>query len=801
MSRRLFVLLALLASTPSSYGAAADGNILDRRKAKENNKYEYDGIDIPEACHELKGNKLDKCMESWLTLSNTTFAVETTTVATAAPSLSSTKPLPQKQSLSPTSVAPASMAPTSTAPSSSPVLSPTVADALSASLPTEIANIMGLNTPPSTAPADGLGNGAIEGATSEATPTTSTSSPITGGTLAANDEATNDEASWQNAIDYSDGLGQIHQVISSSDDTGDSIITESAKIPGGVDEASAAQKSEDVLENSQESVLEYGESSRIYMCACCVCVCFNTILISIIFLMYRVISKTRYFDIHGTSLAASSLADKNNRVVYTTLGNFDMSLTIYSSPRINNRRNHRHLYTGVAEKNDVENYQGDDSLLSRQYELAATKQHLRNVYEQTFPDHPLISLELHFTDEGNTKLSHGIIRYSTFNCTVGFEDYFLSEKENDYVSYVSVVPKAFLGPSKVDFLDMFHDLFLDDDDLEESSSAVDDDITSLYDVSVVQSSSDGQDVPADAATDSLETTSPHSDLVDAAKTIASSENQQQQETSDTKGLIALTVMSALAILLTLVGLAIYIWKKRYPNYRKAKEHLNYAEFDDEDQVELYDDYDDEEKQEHQYDMNAISNIGIESAIYNNEIDEEEDSSNPSSISSNLQEENEVSKLEQPYPLELSSSYLDTVKEQEAAASSSRQYTNLQSDMSGLDNDVASTWSFSVVGKDNESNASPDLQRQDSNAVDENNEEAYNDSHSLGGSSLLRNVNFESVIPENEQEEEDGNKFTVADDEGLFVDEDGGSFIKEILARNDDYDVHDEEDKGAKNGFV
>ena len=126
----------------------------------------------------------------------------------------------------------------------------------------------------------------------------------------------------------------------------------------------------------------------------------------------------------------SSLKD-----VILDIGEFVMSLTTYSQT------------SREAITNDF---------LSRQYELKAARQHLREVYEDVYKI-PVSSVDLEFIDSGVTTLSKSdsMIRHSIFSGNVTFiEDATnvmptLTQLESDTL-------EAFLGPQKEEFIKIYH---------------------------------------------------------------------------------------------------------------------------------------------------------------------------------------------------------------------------------------------------------------------------------------------------------------------------------------------------------
>ena len=126
----------------------------------------------------------------------------------------------------------------------------------------------------------------------------------------------------------------------------------------------------------------------------------------------------------------SSLKD-----VTLDIGEFVMSLTTYSQ----------------TSKREMTN-----DFLSRQYELEAARQHLREVYEDVYRI-PVSSVDLEFIDSGLTTLSKSdsMIRHSIFNGNVTFiEDATnvmptLNQLESDTL-------QAFLGSQKEEFIKIYH---------------------------------------------------------------------------------------------------------------------------------------------------------------------------------------------------------------------------------------------------------------------------------------------------------------------------------------------------------
>ena len=126
----------------------------------------------------------------------------------------------------------------------------------------------------------------------------------------------------------------------------------------------------------------------------------------------------------------SSLKD-----VILDIGEFVMSLTTYSQT------------SREAITNDF---------LSRQYELKAARQHLREVYEDVYKI-PVSSVDLEFIDSGVTTLSKSdsMIRHSIFKGNVTFiED--ATNVMPTVAQLESDTLQAFLGPQKEEFIKIYH---------------------------------------------------------------------------------------------------------------------------------------------------------------------------------------------------------------------------------------------------------------------------------------------------------------------------------------------------------
>lgn len=126
----------------------------------------------------------------------------------------------------------------------------------------------------------------------------------------------------------------------------------------------------------------------------------------------------------------SSLKD-----VILDIGEFVMSLTTYSQ---------------------TSREMTNNDFLSRQYELKAARQHLREVYEDIYKI-PVSSVDLEFIDSGVTTLSKSdsMIRHSIFSGNVTFiED--ATNVMPTVAQLESDTLKAFLGPQKEEFIKIYH---------------------------------------------------------------------------------------------------------------------------------------------------------------------------------------------------------------------------------------------------------------------------------------------------------------------------------------------------------
>ena len=338
-----------------------------------------------------------------------------------------------------------------------------------------------------------------------------------------------------------------------------------------------------------------------------------------------------------------------------------MSLTIYSSPDM---------------LNDFETNE-EYSLFARQYELDATTDHLRKVYQKQY-NKKVIALKINLSPDGETKMSQSIVLHSTFDGTVAFDDNSEPELESETLF-------AFQGDQKQKFLEMFHSFYTEDFAQNKES----DDIRTLYDVSVRESLNDDG-----VAGGTHEASSSHSSAG-----------------SDITKLIVLTFTSVMVIVITLICIAVFI-RRSAGRQAESKSSLQNAVVDDGKVEKL----DVDEEGQIQHEMEALSNLDASSTA---DIEEKsfEEFSMESSISSG-----EGKNINPPLPVEISSSSLNSVE---------AQFMRLKLEVSRALNDNASTWSFNDVGEDNISNSSPGGGSSMAN-------ESYGTS--LGGASdLFRNV--------------------------------------------------------------
>jgi hypothetical protein len=131
--------------------------------------------------------------------------------------------------------------------------------------------------------------------------------------------------------------------------------------------------------------------------------------------------------------------DRSDRILIQ-LSYFDMTITIISESKMLR-----------SSDTSVHYRQGGD--LTRQYEHAATNQHLHEMYTKSFLN-PLIGLNLTFIDAGETNISATSTRSSIFYGTVEFEK--LKEYPDPTLNDVEYVTGlAFIDNEKSRFLDEF----------------------------------------------------------------------------------------------------------------------------------------------------------------------------------------------------------------------------------------------------------------------------------------------------------------------------------------------------------
>ena len=291
------------------------------------------------------------------------------------------------------------------------------------------------------------------------------------------------------------------------------------------------------------------------------------------------------------------------------------------------------------------------SSFARQYELAATTDHLRKVYQQLHKKR-VIALKINLSFDGKTEMSQSIVLHSTFDGIVAFDDNSEPELESETLL-------AFQGEQKYIFLEMFHSFYTE----YFAQHNEDDDITTLYDVSVRESSND--------------------DGV-AGGTHEAAPSYSSAGSGITK-LIVLTITSAIVTVITLIFIAVFI-RRSTRRQVESKSSLKNAVFDD----GKVDKLDVDEEGQIQHEMEVLTNLNASSTADIEEKSFEEISSMESSISSG-----EGRKRNPPLPVENSSSSLNSVEEQ---------FMRLKLEVSCALNDNASTWSFE--GEDNISNSSP-----------------------------------------------------------------------------------------------
>lgn len=432
--------------------------------------------------------------------------------------------------------------------------------------------------------------------------------------------------------------------------------------------------------------------------------------------------------------------------MYVNIGKFDMSLTIFSSPdMLNESANSDEFYT-----------------FARQYELAATTDHLRNVYEERRKK-KVIAIKINFAPGGVTEISQGTVLHSTFDGTVAFDDNSEPELQSDTFF-------AFRGEQKLTFLQIFHGFYNEAMTMPSDTHKAADDITTMYDVAVKKSSS---------------ANSVGSITHESSSSVSTTENNNTTP-------IVLTIMSVVVTVITLSGIAVFI-RRSLRSVSESKLSFKNSVFDDGGKVEKAGD--DEEGQNHHDGMEVLSDLDGSSTA-DTEGKSFEGNSMQSSISSR---EGGSRNFKPTFPVEFSSSSLNSAEEK---------FMRLHSDVLSALNDNASTWSFTDVGEDNKSTSS----REGGSSIG-----SESCGTSLGGASdLFRNVmkySYDEIMTSKEKVSEkpsilqgdvsgkedehcgdcgsfigeihDGSSSSLGDVDDLQYDKDGdgGSFIEEILSRD------------------
>lgn len=376
-----------------------------------------------------------------------------------------------------------------------------------------------------------------------------------------------------------------------------------------------------------------------------------------------------------------------------------MSLAIYSSP----------------DKMNKFDTDGEYSSFVRQYELDAMTEHLRSVYQERY-NKRVIALKINLSSGGETEISQSIIFHSTFDGAVAFGDNSEPELESETLF-------AFKGKQKQKFLQIFHDLYAEDN----NHKVVD--VTTLYDMAVKKSSDDDGSI--------------------AGGTHEAASGDSSAGSDNTK-FIVITIVSVVLTVITLAATAVFIRRFTRPQ-QESKSNLNYSVFD---KVEKFDD----EEGQNQHDDMVLPNLDGSSTADIEEKSFEEEISMQSSLSSGEGRKS----IDQPFPVEVTSSHLNSAEEQ---------FLRLNSDVSGVLND---NWSFKDVGEDDTSNSSPEGRSSIAN-------ESYGTS--LGGASeLFRNVmKYDETVMPNQ---------TISDmseeKKGEFMDDGSSSFQGDVSELEDEH---------------
>jgi len=310
----------------------------------------------------------------------------------------------------------------------------------------------------------------------------------------------------------------------------------------------------------------------------------------------------------------------------------------------------------------------------------ATRDHLENIYESTFPDLATPSLEVHFDNHDMTSVSQGTIHQSKFNV-----DFYYESKANENTlpsedELTQMILSAFTDETnKEQFYQRFHDLYANDSNVQQIESigeiggtGAGDLLKKLYNVNVQEAGLVAQEDEANTVSESatIEATTPSS--------------SDSSDSGISTGLfIALTVLSCAIIIVAIVGLTVY-WKKYHRSSNENRSGIDepWIPLNDEegvaDDLALVESNDLEQQQE--YDMNIMSQMQVEGtpAISSSEYD-----------AANL----EASHLEEPHKKQPTSPYHNSIQDsqnQQEQLGSNQDISEL------LEGSVVSGWSMSKV---------------------------------------------------------------------------------------------------------
>ena len=471
------------------------------------------------------------------------------------------------------------------------------------------------------------------------------------------------------------------------------------------------------------------------------------------------------------------------------VGPFDMTFTMYNREvaQSNKKKLLRLLQQTKKNKDTLEQIAID------LYSIA-TRDHLENMYESTFPDLAIPSLEVHFNDHDMTTVSQGTIHQSKFNV-----DFYYESKANEDTlpredELTQMILSAFIDETnKEQFYQRFHDLYANDLNVQQIESVGEiggtgagDLLKKLYNVNVQEAGLVAQEDEANTV----------SEATSEATTPSSSDSS---DSGISTGLfIALTVLSCAIIIVAIVGMTVY-WKKYH---RSSNENssgtedpkywtpLNDNEEGVADDLALVESNDLEQQQE--YDMNIMSQMRVEDtpAIGSSEYD-----------AANLRAQQETTQ-------EVSSPYHSSI--QDYSQSHQEQFGSNQ-DISELhEGSVVSGWSMSEVADHDDTTNVDEYNTDDEGGI------SVSNSSLVGAGELFR------TVMQYDTDDDEGQKIvpdmgadklnTTAETEivedydedflGYVVDNDDddsesrGAFIKEILSRSDE-----EEDGGEENDFL